>query len=211
MKGCSLGSFFLLLLLLLVISSPGANAFGNNYLQYSSTAAVSVTSSRTVSASISVSGFPVSTFNSNGNNVGITVTLALSVPHPEDLIIWLVDPSGFGPILAYKSKGTTVPCLTYYNPVTFADSQTYQNPLSGTSAIPCPPTTLTPIGSDYYNYGYYDFWGELLDEFDSSTSTPFANSMFNDDINGEWIMYIDNTASSNAGSLSSWNIRLYCK
>jgi len=209
MKGCSLGSFFLLLLLLLVISSPGANAFGSNYIQYSSTAAVGTTSSHTVSSSITVSGFPVTSFNSNGNNVGITVTLALAHNHPEDLIIWLADPDGYGPTFSYKSKGSTVPCTSYYNPVTFADSQTYQNPSSGSSSIPCPPTTLTPVGSLAYSSGYYDEY-DALEEI-HSTSTPFAATIEGDKINGKWTLHIDDVNSGVTGTLSSWYIRLYCE
>ena len=137
------------------------------------------------------------------SNYMVSMTLSLVHSNPQNLEIYVVDPSGtYGAVLGYKSSGSTVPCSTYYS-TTFADSQTYQNVYSGTSSgIPCPPSTVTAIGSYWYDSGITS---------NSMGSTPFASAYVSDNIDGSWVLNIKDTVSGSTGTLYGWAINIYSK
>jgi len=135
------------------------------------------------------------------SNYMVSMTLSLVHSNPQNLELYVVDPSGtYGAILGYKSSGSTVPCSTYYS-TTFADSQTYQNVYSGTSSgIPCPPSTVTAVGTYWYDSGITS---------NSMGSTPFASAYVSDNINGNWVLNIKDTVSGSTGTLYGWAINIY--
>jgi len=170
----------------------------SNNAQFVNTGIMSTVYNSYITSTISVSGFSGDTMNSN---YMVSITLSLVHSNPQNLEIYVVDPSGtYGAVLGYKSSGSTVPCSTYYS-TTFADSQTYQNVYSGTSSgIPCPPSTVTAIGSYWYDSGITS--GSL-------GNTPFASAYATDNIDGNWVLNIKDTVSGSTGTLYGWAINIY--
>lgn len=136
--------------------------------------------------------------------MGVSITLNLYHPKPQNLIIYVADASGYGVYLGYLSAGSASSCPTYYT-TTFADTQTYQNVYSGTAAIPCSTITITPVGS------WYRTKTGSNTAITSGTTAPFTYTYHTDSTNGNWVLAIEDTVSGSTGTLYSWAVRLYSK
>jgi len=205
--------YVLLLVSILLLSSAGVATGSNplpwlNYMQFNSSGSVNTLSSATISSTITVSGFPQTT---NNWQTWTAITLVLTHLHPENLEVYVIDPSGYGPMLGWKSKGGTVPCTSYFT-TTFVDNQTESSADDAqNTAITCPPpTTLTPLQDGYARYSGGSVtptaWGG-----GGSNTRPIQSSLGGDSINNVWTLYISDTSSGSTGTLSSCYIRLYCE
>ena len=168
-------------------------------MEYWNITAVNTTFNSWVTSSITVSGFPVSTFVPG--NVAIVLNLALFHTNPQDLILYLENPAGSGAIIGYLSAGSTESCPLYYS-TTVEDSQVTQNVFEGNSSIPCPPQSLTAIG---------DHWmlaGNVTQR--NLGNLPFSNAFAGNPVNGQWLLHILDTGPDNSGNLTSWTLGLIC-
>jgi len=193
----SLYLYLFLFLLLLLLSDLGTCSLGGNYLEYSNSNPV-LTTPRPFTSSITVSGFPVSTFSLN---VAMSLTISMTDGDPSTLIVILYGPNDQGVVLGYYQSVSA--CPGFYT-TTVMDSlplQLVAGSSSGSAA--CPPANFTALGD-------YSYQGTMQMTM-TQTQTPFSTVFYNQPINGEWTLNIQSNLVTDSGTLTSWSLRFYCE